>query len=203
MSEVRYPSNSLKSKEEQRISADKDIKKVVKGKVRIKKKSDAAKFKDVFISEDAANVKSYIFLDVLVPAIKEAVSHIVTDGINMILFGETGRSKKRSSIDKISYKSYYDSPRESRRYEESRGRSGFDYGNIVLDTRGEAEDVLDHMDAILDEYHVVSVADVYDLLGESCPLTYNKYGWTNLGSAEVVRVRDGYLLKLPRALAIK
>ena len=38
----------------------KDVKKVVKGKVNVKKKNDLAKVKDVFIAEDASKVKSYI-----------------------------------------------------------------------------------------------------------------------------------------------
>lgn len=58
------------------------------------KKSEMQKFADVFISEDVNNVKSYIVMDVLVPAIKKAISDIVTNGIDMILYGETGKSKR-------------------------------------------------------------------------------------------------------------
>ena len=73
---------------------------------------------------------------------------------------------------------------------------------MVLETRGEAEDVLSRMDELIDTYGVVSVADLYDLVGISCNYTDNKYGWTNLRNAEPVRVRDGYMLKLPKALPI-
>ena len=72
----------------------------------------------------------------------------------------------------------------------------------MLETRGEAEDVLSRMDELIDTYGVVSVADLYDLVGISCNYTDNKYGWTNLRNAEPVRVRDGYMLKLPKALPI-
>ena len=47
---------------------------------------------------------------------------------------------------------------------------------------------------------MVSVADLYDLVGISGNYTDNKYGWTNLRNSDVQRVRDGYLLKLPKAL---
>ena len=48
----------------------------------------------------------------------------------------------------------------------------------------------------------VKIADLYDLVGMDSNYTDNRYGWTNLRSAQVVRVRDGYLLKLPKALPL-
>ena len=53
----------------------------------VKKKGEMKKFTDIFISEDVGSVKSYILMDVLVPAIKKAISDIVTNGIDMILYG--------------------------------------------------------------------------------------------------------------------
>ena len=58
------------------------------------------------------------------------------------------------------------------------------------------------MDELIDMYGQVSVADLYDLVGKTCEHTDNKYGWTNIRNAEPVRVRDGYLLKMPKALPI-
>ena len=54
------------------------------------------------------------------------------------------------------------------------------------------------MNELLDNYGIVSVADLYDLVGKSCDYTANRYGWTNIRNAEPVRVRDGYLLKMPK-----
>ena len=55
---------------------------------------------------------------------------------------------------------------------------------------------------LIDTYQMVKVADLYDLVGISCDYTANNYGWTNLRNASVERVRDGYILKLPKALPI-
>ena len=115
----------------------------------------------------------------------------------MLLYGET-RSKSKGRDTKVSYTKYYD--RDYDRPARSRGRYGYDYDDIILDTRKEAEEVLDRMDDLIDNYGVVSVADLYDLVGISGNYTDNKYGWTNLRNADVQRVRDGYLLKLPKAL---
>ena len=138
-------------------------------------------------------------MDVLVPAVKKAISDIVRDGIDMLLYGEARSSKSSSNASYVSYRSYSDRDRrEERRYSDSRVRSAYSYDDIILETRGEAEDVLTRMDELIDTYGIVSVADMYDLVGISGNYTDNKYGWTNLRNAEPVLVRDGYMLKLPK-----
>lgn len=196
-----YTPNSNRFKEEQREAAkEKNLSPVVSTPVKVKKRSEARKLADIFISEDVSSVKSYIFMDILIPAIKKAISDIVTDGVDMILYGGTGKSRKSSSASKVSYSSYYDGDKRDYRREEPRNRYGLD--DIVLSHRHEAEEVLSRMDEIIDEYKIVSVADMYDLIGVSCDYTAHKYGWTNLRNASVVRVRDGYKLDLPKALPI-
>lgn len=198
--DMDYKPNSHKYKEEQKnVPAErKKVEKVVKGKVKTKKKGELSKFKDMFISEDVSDVKSYIFMDVLIPAAKKAISDIVRDGIDMILYGNTHRRSISSGASYVSYRSYSDRDRRDDRHE-SRTRTGYSYDDIVLEDRGEAEEVLERMTELIDTYDVVSVADLYDLVGKPCNYTDNKYGWTNLRNAEPIRVRDGYLLKLPKA----
>ena len=59
------------------------------------------------------------------------------------------------------------------------------------------------MEALIDQYGVASVGDLYDLANVSTTnYTVNKYGWTNIRSAQVIRSRDGYLLKMPKAMPI-
>ena len=70
---------------------------------------------------------------------------------------------------------------------------------VILETRAEAEDVIARLDELVDLYGMASVADLYDLVGISGQYTDNKYGWTDVRNASHVRVRDGYLLKLPKA----
>lgn len=201
-----YTPNSNKYKKEQaeKQKEEKKLASVVSAGTRTKKKSETAKLADIFISEDIHNVKSYVFLDVLVPAIKKAISDIVTNGIDMILYGESGRSnRKRTGASKVSYGSYYRSERDRDRRDPVRARSGFDFDDILFDTRGDAEAVLTAMEDVLDQYGVVSVGDLYDLADISTNnYAINKYGWTDLRAAEVVRARDGYMIKLPRALPL-
>lgn len=196
-----YKPNSHKAKAEAAV-AEKKVEKAVAGPVKVKKKSEMSKLKDIFISEDAGNVKSYVIMDVLIPALKKAVSDIVTNGIDMILYGETGRNKRSSTASNVSYRSYYDRRDDDRRYSSNRTVSGYSYNDIILETRGEAEEVLSRLDELIETYKVATVADLYDLVGITGNYTDNKYGWTNIRNAEAVRVRDGYVLKLPKALPI-
>lgn len=189
-----YKPNSHKYKEEQEKNK-KSIEKVVSGKVKVENKT---RLKDIFISDDAENIKDYVLMDVLVPAIKKAVRDIVTDGIEMLLYGSTGRSKK-STASYVSYDRFSD---KDRRYDDRRKSTNYHYSDIIIDSRGEAEEVLSRMGEIIEEYDVVSVADLYDLLGVPSNYTDNKYGWTNISRAEVERTRDGYRLKLPKALPV-
>lgn len=183
----------------------KKVEKVVSGNVKVKKKNGVTKFADNFISEDIHNVKSYVITDVLIPSIKRAISEMVTNGIDMILYGSTGGRSKRSSADRVSYRNYYDRRDDDRYRDRDRDRvrtSAYSFDDIVLDSRGEAEEVLARMDELIDQYGIVSVADLYDLVGVTGNYTDNKYGWTNIRNAEPIRVRDGYMLRLPKALPI-
>lgn len=198
-----YKPNSHGYKEAQKESEQKRAEKVVTGKVTTKKKGTFSKFADEFISEDAKNIKSYVFGEVLFPAVKKAIYDIVTDGIDMILYGSKGSGRKRSSGSNVPYVSYYDrgsrDPRDSRVSTASR----YSYDDIELESRAEAEEVLERMDELIASYGLVRVADLYDLVGITGSYTDNKYGWTSLRSAEIVRTRNGmYLIKMPRAIPI-
>lgn len=198
------PDNSHKGRNETKqkpATEEKRAEKIVRGKVKTKR-NDVRKITDIFISEDIANVKSYIIMDVLVPSIKKAIYDIVVNSLDMSLFG--GRGGRRSTADKVSYRDYNGvSRRDDRTYGSSRTTSGYSYDDIILETRGEAEAVLARMDEIMEEYEIVRVADLYDLVGITGEHTDNKYGWTNIRNAEVERVRDGYRIKMPRALPIR
>lgn len=190
-----YKSNSHKSKEQNTNVVDREkVEKVVSGTVKTKKKSGLRKFFGNIVSEEVSDIKTYIVKDIVIPSVKKAIS----DTIDMMLYGDSHRG--RSNGSKISYRSYYDDPRTRN---VSPARSGYSFDDIILESRGDAEQVISQMGDLIETYGIVSVADLYDLVGISCDYTGNKYGWTNIRNAEVVRVRDGWMLKMPKALPIK
>lgn len=198
-----YKSNSHKSKELATELQEKRVKSVVSGPVRTKKKSEIRKFTDIFVAEDISSVKSFICSDVLVPAVKKAIYDIVTNGIDMILYSGNGSGKSHSSGSKISYSKYYKDRDYARETSRSNSRNGFDYDDIIFENRGDAEMVLSTMEDMIDRYGFVSVADFYDLAEVTNPnYMANKYGWVDVRNASIVRNRNGYVIKLPRALPL-
>lgn len=184
---------------------EKEIKQVVNSPAKTRKKSEARKFADSFIAEDAGNVGSYILKEVLIPSAKKLIADITKNAIDMFLYGDTDRPKKRSG-SRISYRDYYDDRDRDRRDDRrssSRSRSSLEYDEIVLDTRGEAELVLDELDRIIARYQFASVADLYEIAGiDNNNYTLHRYGWSSLRSATIKRIRDGYLLVMPKAMPI-
>ena len=211
MDENMYKPNSHKYKEEQKELAreqakveEKRVGKIISGNVKTKQ-NKIRKFSDVFFAEDVHSIKDYLLNDVLIPATKRALYDVLEGGLSMSLFGGRGSSNRKSTVDRVSYRDYNSVSRggDSRRYE-SRERGGLYYDDIILDSRGECEAVLGAMSDIMDNYAgIVRVADLYDLVGMTPPHTANKYGWTNIRAAKIVRERDGkYRIEMPQAMQI-
>lgn len=194
-----YPSNSDRSKDGSASQGERKVEKVVTGNVKQKKTTNAKKLGALIAPGDAASIKDYILMDVIIPSVKKAIRDVVCNGISMLL-GEPGGTKSESRAAKVSYRSYYDDDRKS--YNRPRATQAYSYDDIIFETRGDAEEVLYRMEELLDRFEVVSVADLFDMAGISCNYTDNKYGWTNLRGAKVDRVADGYIIRLPRATTL-
>lgn len=202
----KYPGNSNKSKRE---VEEKHIEPVVQAKVQ--KKSFGKKLAGSIMSEESSknSVMDYILYDVLIPAAKSTISDMVTGGIEMLLFGEKRSSNSRVSRNRgtsyVNYNGY--SRNDSRReYERSRDRRNRIWDDeILFDSRGEGEQVIDRMMDIADQFDCVSVADLYSMIGIDGQYTDNNYGWTlkMVREATISRVRNGYILDIPRPIDIR
>lgn len=202
-----YKPNSNKYKEEQKAlqaQTKPAIKPVVSGKTQTKK-NEVRKFMRDFFAEDWASIKAFIKSDILIPAAKRTFYDVVEGSLSKSLFGSQGGGSRsgRSTADKVSYRDYTASSRNRSDNYRSGTRSVLDYDDIIFDSRGDAEAVLTTMIDIIDQYEEVSVAALYELANiKNAPHTANKYGWDNLSRAYVDRNRDGYVIKLPRAMPL-
>lgn len=198
-----YPNNSFKAREERRSSGvskdksppEKHVTKVITGGAKTVKKSWFKRFVGLFMSEEIDNVPGYLWRNTILPAIKRTISDCVEIGLN----GET--SRRRSSGSSI--------VSEYRGGNSSQARTRYDIQNlyeiddVVLDSYGDCEAVLDEMCALIEQYGMVSVLDLYDMLGTtSTRHTDSKYGWTSLRTAKIVPVRGAFMLKLPRVVPL-
>lgn len=194
-----YPDNSHSGREAAN-PPNKRVEKVVSGNTKTRKPNEVKKFAGAFLPEEMTDVKSFILTDVIIPGLKNAIADVVS----IMLFGEAGRiGGRKASGSKVSYQHYYDDKRDDRRNYSRPRAAGFEYDDIIFETRADAELVLDQLDSAISNYGMVSVLDLYDLAGVTCrQYTADKYGWTDIRNAKVIRVRDGYIIQLPRAMQI-
>lgn len=204
-----FPANSHKSKEETTSpSEEKKIEKVITGGVVVKKKSLGRKIAETFAGDDARSVVQYVFFEVAIPAVKAMALDMLIQGGERAFYGESRGRSGRSVGTRSTYTSYdkmYDrrdpgSP--TPRTLSQRARATHDFDEIVLETRIEAENVIDGLDSILRQYDIVTVADLYELVGMTPSFTDNKYGWSNLQGSSVRSTRGGFRLELPHTSAI-
>lgn len=191
-----YPSNSLKSREKSAAEPErKPVGKVIVGNVRTEKKGGLRKFLGAFISDDISDVKSYVWYNVIVPAVKRTLS----DAVDVALNGESSK-KNRYSASLGSYRGGYPKESSEKRFDI---RNLYEVDDIVLESYGDAELILDEMNAAIDKYGLVSVSDLYDMLGKPDGThTDCKYGWNSLRTARIVPVRNGFALRLPRVIPL-
>jgi hypothetical protein len=48
---------------------------------------------EAFVSDERGNIKDHVIFDVVIPAIKNAICDVITDGITMFLFGDKKRRR--------------------------------------------------------------------------------------------------------------
>ena len=197
--------NSHKYKSEEKQTEEKRVTKPVTNAVTMRKKSEARKFMDMFISEDASSVKSYVIMDVIVPAVKQALYDAGLGTLGMLLFGDSARrgtsnGGRSNEAPYVSYRSYSDNNTSNRQSGNKQQR--YTPNEYAFRSRAEADEVLARLDEIIDAYSVARVADFYDLIQVSSEHTDNRYGWKSLVTARVEHSRDGWVIKFPRPLPI-
>lgn len=204
-----FPGNAtrhIKSKDEPEIEERRKLEKIVTGEIIRKKKTWLDKVTGVFFGDDAKSVGQYIVWDVLIPAAKDTIVDMVKTGVEMLVFGE-GRSDRirrdrgRSIVTR--YDAMYrgrdrdrDSDRRDRGMSRNRARHKFD--DIIIPSRGEAEEVLSSLVDMISQYDAVTISEFYDLVGITGDYTDQKWGWYNLADAYVDRVREGWVIVFPK-----
>lgn len=175
--------------------------KQITNNVSVKKETEFKKFKRNLFAEDAKTVKGQVFSGVIIPGIQRLITDMVKTGIDILIYGGHRRDVKDNRSNFISYSSY--SSRNPRIPEAVYNKNtAFSFNEVVLFDRGETEEVLMSLRDQIDRYGMVSVADFYDLIGQSAPYTANKHGWRDLDNVGIDRVRDGYSIAFPKAVPL-
>lgn len=203
------PGNSHKLRETEAPEPREKIEKIIEGKVVTRKQPVWKRVAHSMVADDVQHVGDFVVADVLVPAIKNLIYDIITQGSARTLFG-TSRARRNGmgggagpvSSLKTAYNRVSENGESSRQLsKETQARHDFDM--IVLDSRAEAVDVVESLIALVGRYNQASVSDLYDLVGVTGSFTDRRWGWTNLDDADVRQVRGGFLLDLPRPTELR
>lgn len=200
-----FPSNSrrvTRTPEEQ----PKEVTRVTTGEVIRRKQPLGRRFSQSLIGGDAQSAWGYIFGEVLIPAARDMIADAVTGGVERMVFGDSGHrgGRRPSRSGYTPYNRYSgssgrnDRGRDDRRDISRHARATHKFDEIIIDSRHEAQEVLNNLEEMIHRYEFVSVSTLYELVGISSNFAERKYGWTDLRDARIVRVRNGYLLDLPR-----
>lgn len=163
------------------------------------KKPMGKKFAETFLTEDSADIKSWLLLDIIIPGIKNTILDI----LSMMFFGETTSRNKKSnkskrSTSRFNYRGCYDDDDDRERIRRRRDRydsdDRVDFRNIVLKNRSDAEEIVDELRKRIHDYDSVSVADLLDLVDIPGRYTDNNWGWDDERDIGIRRISSGYLI---------
>lgn len=210
MDPTDYAGNSKKDRENEakdKGKPEKDIKKVVTQAVTVKKKGFGRRLKDSFIEADVRTVISYIVSEKVIPGAKNIILDSIYNGFEKMFFpGENRRPGGQHS--RISYsgisRSIGGSPlRNAPRLERGPRSARQAREEFVIPSKKEAEEILELMNDVIDNYDVVSLADYYEMVDQPISPVDQKWGWAFLGDVGILQVRGGYLIDLPPAEPIQ
>lgn len=158
------------------------------------------------VADDVSNVREFIFAEVFVPAVRNLVYDVISQGSHKVLYG-TARARAASvpgagPVSSLKRAYHQNSQPESARSISPTSAARHDFDDIILDTRSEADMVIEHLIARVERYGSARVSDMYNHLGISSDFTSQNWGWTDLSSADVRPNRRGFMLALPRPIPL-
>lgn len=219
-----YHGNTHKEKEAAAAKTgtpEKKIERITSAEVIIQKKGPGRKLKEMLIAADMKSVGSYLWWDLLIPMMKNAIVDTVEQGIKRTVYGDRraamfARDIRNPMQSRTTY-TPYNQPVLSRPYPgdprmtmapalESGPRassSNISNRGYVISSKDEAEEVLEMMLNIINSYQVVTVADLTEMLGLPMDPINNRWGWNDIRTAQIRQIREGWLLELPDPIVLE
>lgn len=177
----------------------------IQGEVIIRKKTIGRRLKEIFFGGDFKNAARYVAAEVALPAVRNMVVDTVSKGVERVIFGPDRSSSVRSGRTSYGGRTQYSQPivrsyssvmlPHQPPYLSRNARQQAD--DIILSSREDCEATLEYLGNCIDKDGVALLSDLLNFLGRPWKFTDQKWGWSFIGNAEVVQIREGWLLDLP------
>ena len=173
-------------------------------------RSASKRLLDYLFAESPKQLAVKIGHDVIVPRLKAGFEEAANSFLSGMLWGSSANRPNSGLVGRpmlrgggVNYSAISsNNPSLLQARQANVSRSSGNYKDVVVPTLQEAELLLASLYDLHNQYRAVAVADLYELAGISPQISDNSYGWTSLEGARISKVRDGYLLELPRPTLI-
>ena len=178
----------------------------------IKKDTFWDKFKKAWFGENVENAGEFMLFEIGIPAVKATLSDMISNGVEVLLFGESsGRHTRSRSKESSGYTGMYKRERDRDRDARDMRRSdtGYVWEQVEPMSQRDCMSVIAEMKDWAYDNEYVTVGELLDMMKASSLAVHtdDNRGWYSedlKGNAcSCYAVRGGYLLDLPRPRAIR
>ena len=174
--------------------------KMIEGDASVKEaepKKGLAKFAHDFFAADAKSIRDYI-LSVLDQNVRKILSEAGNGVINMLLYGKE-KAAEQSRVKKVNYSGRFDE--EDVPVKEFGKRPTFT--SIQMQSRSDCEAILKQAMTYLKRYPVIRVSDIFEWADiHTDNYMANDYGWNSVDKFEIVPIKNGWELRMPRPIPL-
>lgn len=172
-----------------------------------RRKSLGARFKQTFMGGDFRTAAMYVGAAVLIPALKNLIYDMINEGSRRVIYDDPSARGRRGHAGYSTHTNYNNPMSRERlpdpRYPSNDPRSRPSQGEryrvetLLFTNKDDADNVLERMMDVIDQYKVIGVDDLYQMLGWQSTYVDSKWGWTNLVNSNIRQTREGFIVELP------
>lgn len=200
----KYSGNSNRDKQNEEVP-EKKVEKVIGGSAIQRKTPLGRRIMQNFTGADAHSVGQYVLFEVIMPQLKDLIYDVGASALQRSLFGDRGGKPYSAPSRRGGYTPYSTistgATPKSQPITKPAAMASDEFGEIVVESRGEAQEVMDKIGNLVDTYGMASVSDLKAAVGLTGSFTDEKFGWMAMGGTDIRRVggaQPGYALVFPR-----
>lgn len=203
-----FPANSQKAKAPRAPAEPRQVERVTTAEATQRKTPLGRKFKETFVGGSMKGAIEFMIVETVIPAIQDTMIEAFQGGVERLIRGDRAGKRRTlgpspyADVGRVNYQGMSSNSMtkpSGTQLLSQQSRTRHSFGDILIQDRNEAREVLDQMYEVLSKSGVVYVHDLYEMTGIQASHIDYKWGWTRLTGARVVPMRGGkgYLLDLP------